>query len=123
MLHIHTQVMYLTIINDYYRAREAVNTLLLVFFEVRESDEGQLVPYKGFWCRERLRVALVILDIIEITRIDIAAQLRYDGGHGCTKNTNASAQCNVEKLNICAACIRSALGIPARKPYGVTHCL
>lgn len=102
------------IIRERERERENVNTVLLVFLEIRETHEGQLVPYEGFRCRERLHVALIILNVIEITRIDIAAQLGYDGGGGCTTDDNTSARFDMESLNICVAHAVNALGTPAR---------
>lgn len=56
--------------------------VLLVFLEVGEAHEWQLVAHKGPWCGKGLHVAFVILNLVKVTGVYVTAQLRHYWGHG-----------------------------------------
>lgn len=51
---------------------------ILLVAVVSEANEGKLVAHEGLWYWERLLLPPVLLDVIEITGVDVAAQLRDD---------------------------------------------
>lgn len=53
----------------------------LVFFEVSEANKGELVSDEGLRFGERLHVAFVIFNLVEVTGVYVTAQLRDHGGH------------------------------------------
>lgn len=48
---------------------------LLVFFEVREANKGQLISHKSLWRGECFYVAFVIFNLIKVAGVYVAAQL------------------------------------------------
>lgn len=53
---------------------------ILLIAVVREAYEGELVAHEGLWYWERLLLPPILLDVIEVTGVNVAAQLRDDWG-------------------------------------------
>lgn len=53
---------------------------ILLVAVVCEAYEGELVAHEGLWYWERLLLPPILLDVIEITGVNVAAQLRHNWG-------------------------------------------
>lgn len=53
---------------------------ILLVAVVREAYEGELVAHEGLWYWECLLLPPILLDVIEVTGVNVAAQLRHDWG-------------------------------------------
>lgn len=53
---------------------------ILLVAVVGEAYEGELVAHKGLWYWERLLLPPILLNVIEVTGVNVAAQLRHDWG-------------------------------------------
>lgn len=51
---------------------------LLLIAVVSEAYEGELVAHKGLWYGEGLLLPPILLDVIEVTRVNVTAQLGHD---------------------------------------------
>lgn len=54
---------------------------LLVFFEVREANKGQLISHKGLRRGECFYITFVIFNLIKIAGVYVTAQLRDHRGN------------------------------------------
>lgn len=66
--------------------KERVKPNSLVFFEISEADEWELVSHKGFGRREGLDVSFIIFYVVKVTGVDVAVELRHHWSHSCNTN-------------------------------------
>lgn len=57
---------------------------LLLIAVVSEAYKGELVSHKCLWYWEGLLFTPILLDVIEVTGVDVTAQFRHDWGGRCT---------------------------------------
>lgn len=53
---------------------------ILLVAVVREPYEGELVAHKSLWYGESLLLPPILLDVIEVTGVNVTAQLRHYWG-------------------------------------------
>lgn len=53
---------------------------ILLVAVVGEANKGELVAHEGLWYRKRLFFPSVLFDVIKVTGVNVAAQLRHNWG-------------------------------------------
>ena len=77
---------------------------LLIVPIVREADEGQVVSGERLRFRKRFVRTVVFLNVVEITCVDVTAELRNDGWYSCEQKRHLIAL-----PNYCAAHVLSLI--------------